>query len=363
MSVKPENRPLILHIGGSEDEYSAEAKRPSKDIDYFDQYLRVEAYLRDQIHEYVNQGAAANDQILLTDHGPKHINTVIQRIGDLTLQDGCWAVSPYEAYLLAAAAHFHDMGNMFGRAGHERRASFILFEMDESLIGTDTSEKRLIRDIAQAHGGFTNDKNKDTIGNLQQPEETKRLAAIVRFADELADDRTRTAATVKKMMDENLQLRKESEVFHMYADRLRSVGVNHATRTVSLSFELLLSHFKKKYWKNGVEVYLLDEIYKRTLKTHCEQVYCGKFMLPDVILDRTRVDIEICSSQYENVIGRFAYVLEQSGYPSHIQSIDCEIPQLALLTGSAVASRIERHCIGDTINVVDSLREDIESDA
>ena len=319
--------------------------------------------MNEHVHKFVNEGAAANDQILLTDHGPKHINTVIQRIGELTLKSGQWIISPYEAYLLACAAHFHDLGNAFGRSGHERSASSVLFGLDESIIGTDTAEKRLIRDIARVHGGTTESGDKDTIENLQGSAEIKKLAAILRFADELSDDHTRTGNTAKEIMERNIKLKKASEVFHAYADRLRTVSVNHETRTVSLFFELLLPHFKKMYWKAGTQVYLLDEIYERTLKTHCEQIYCAKFMLPSIMLERTHVNIDICSERYENITGTISYVLEQKGYPSHIQSIAQQLPELETVTGEAVAPHIEQLCKGGHSNLVDRLREEIKSNA
>ena len=35
-------------------------------------------------------------------------------------------LSPYEAYLLLMPAHFHDVGNICGRQGHEKRIAEII---------------------------------------------------------------------------------------------------------------------------------------------------------------------------------------------------------------------------------------------
>ena len=84
-------------------------------VDYHDRYVRLNQHLNDHVHPKVNAGAAATDDLWLTDHGPEHVATVISRINDLTFRDGNFVVSPYEAYLLLVSAHFHDVGNVFGR--------------------------------------------------------------------------------------------------------------------------------------------------------------------------------------------------------------------------------------------------------
>src|SRR5690606_20790147 len=96
---------------------------------------------------------------------------------------------------------FHDVGNIYGRDEHERKVHEVLFSLDHTLVGEDTLEKRMICHIAMAHGGFVdvNKENKDTIGALRYDRsskpsgvDVKKLAAVLRLADELADDKTRT---------------------------------------------------------------------------------------------------------------------------------------------------------------------------
>ena len=53
----------------------------------------------------------------------------------------------------------------------------------------------------------------------------------------------------------------------------------------------------------------------RTLKMHREHMYCARFMLPDVLIDRIDVCINICSDDYSRVLGRIRYTMSQQGYP------------------------------------------------
>lgn len=311
------------------------------DEDLFKRFVALDKHLVDEVHPHVNTGAAANDAIWLTDHGPRHIKTVIRRIGELTFRNDCFVIKPKDAYLLAVAAHFHDIGNVYGREGHEKRAREELFDLDQSLIGSDNFEKRRICDIAAAHGGLAvGSKDKDTIGHLPADETTRRLAAILRFADELADDKTRTTAIGAKVMEDNECIRKQSEIYHVYAERLDQVHIDHSGDRVCLSFELIQEHLCNEYYKSGKKRYLLDEIFERTLKVHREQVYCSKFMIPHIISNRVDVDINVCSKRYERILGRFHYTLEQRGYPDYVTELNSLVPEMANLTGHSVAARI-----------------------
>jgi hypothetical protein len=205
----------------------------------------------------------------LTDHGPEHIETVILRASKLVSASGC-DLHPYEIYILLVAIHFHDVGNIYGRDGHEKRIAEVMAAMEESVIGDDDAEKRLIRDIAAAHGGSING-DEDTIRHLPYPSFIKAqkvrphlLAAILRFADELAEDYTRVPRFVLK----NDLLLKASEVYHQYAERLREVNIDDGV--VEIRFDLSKDVATKKYRKGEKEVYLLDEIFNRTLKMHRE---------------------------------------------------------------------------------------------
>lgn len=327
---------LVQHLRDSDDGY--DIRRPPGNVDYSKRFCALNDYMNTKIHPHINTGAAAADPgSWLTDHGPEHIKTVIGRIEDLVYpQDRC-VLSPYETYLILVAAHFHDIGIVHGRDKHERMIKEEMFDMDEAYVGDSSLEKRMICDIAMAHGGLVEEENRDTIGRLQYGRWIKRLAAILRFADEISDDRSRTGRLTMKFVQEKAP---GSAIFHHYADRLSVPEVRHDTASVRLSFELLGIHIKDRYQKFDHGVYLLDEIMERTLKTHREQVYCARFMSPHIFLERTEVEILICSEKYKDELGVVKYVLEQ-GYPEHIADIRQLVPQLSSLTGRSAAQHVE----------------------
>src|SRR5690606_29449229 len=88
---------------------------PESTVDYFDRFKRLDEWLNANIHKHVNQGATATrdeeadpsePNLWLTDHGPEHVHTVIQRASGLVCEDKC-ILTPYETYLLLLSIHFH----------------------------------------------------------------------------------------------------------------------------------------------------------------------------------------------------------------------------------------------------------------
>ena len=319
---------------------------PQEDIDYYRRFQQLDAYLNDNVHPSVNQGAAAKGDGWLTDHGMRHITTVIRRASTLVADGESVFLTPYEAFILLAAIHFHDVGNVFGRDKHEKKIAMLMQELDENLIGSDGMEKRMIRDIAMAHGGYgdTDGHDKDTIGQLSwenlsggSEPRVQLLAAVLRFADELADDYTRTS---RFLIDSKLVC--ESEVYHLYADRLRKVTIRTEDRKVSLQFELDVTHVTTKYWKGSRKVYLYDEIVERSLKMHREHVYCLRFMQPYVQIETIDVSITITTENYMTVIKKIAYSLIQRGYPDRPTSLSEAGVVVEALTGKALHRKISQ---------------------
>ena len=334
MNEKNENTELVSYLRSTPKNHKSFLQ---VDVNYYKRYKRIDNYLNNEIHPNVNQGAMRNGDGWLTDHGPEHVTTVIRRAGELVASADPIFLTPYEVYILLIAIHFHDVGNIFGRRRHEQNITEVIQELDQTLIGGDGIEIRMIRDIAMAHGGYADEAkgDKDTIGKLRwqrnpdisQPR-VHLLAAILRFADELADDHTRTNRFLIKR-----SIPRESEVYHMYADRLRKVMIRTNDRRVSLRFELDRSHATREYGKGCRQVYLYDEIVDRSLKMHREHVYCLRFMQPYIYIDSIDIKVEISTNRFMNVVQTLQYSLRQRGYPdrptslkelnidSHIQSL------------------------------------------
>jgi len=286
--------------------------------DYWVRYRSIADWLAENVHADLNRAALCIDGEYLTDHGQKHIEKVIDRASKLAMTEQC-QMTPYETYLLLVAIQLHDVGNIFGRLHHEEKIAEIVAQMG-SLCGEDNVEKRWFMMIAQAHGGEING-DRDKIGRLPRneailglPVRIQFLAAILRFADELAEDRTRAA---RFSLNTGI-VPKENEAYHKYAQYLHSVMVDPDNREIGMSFYVPVNDVRKKFGKGrGGDVYLLDEIFGRTVKTHVERMYCSRFLRPQIEIDTINVKIEICAQKFSEVLETIDYKLVERGYPEN----------------------------------------------
>ena len=287
------------------------------EYDYNTQFQNLQNHLNKYYHPQVTAAAAISDGSgFLTDHGPEHIKTVIRRASEILKTSLKDSLTCYEKYLLLAAIHVHDVGNIFGRESHEMNSEKVMEELG-SVLGEEMPEKRAIVEIAQAHGGRVG-KDKDKISLLPLSRDVlgkdvhpRFLAAVLRFADELADDRSRAS----RYMIKAGKIPKESEVFHKYAYALHSVMIS--TQAVRLEFELSETDVTQKFGKGSTNVFLLDEIYSRTMKMHRERMYCMRFLRRDINIDRIDVLIRIFAAGFSLLKERasISYSLEEVGYP------------------------------------------------
>jgi len=315
--------------------------------DYAARYTAIADTLNKGVHPHVTAGASIKDGGYLTDHGPDHIKMVIQRASLLVSSENC-KLTPYEVYLLLVAIHVHDTGNAYGRYQHEQHSMEILWQLG-TVAGEDEPEKRVIARIAAAHGGEVKDK----ISLLQEKEailghhvRTQLLAAILKFADELADDYTRAA----RFFEEHGLLPHESEVYHRYSAVLHSVTIDTQQYEVKLAFFLTKSDITQKFGKKtsqGIEeVYLLNEIFERTTKTYLERTYCMRFMAPYIRINRITVTIEFFE-KFDALADTAGYRMEEQGYPSlpegkiHNACLNLKTSSGVQMTGESLKEQIE----------------------
>lgn len=311
-------------------EVPAELFPQGKVIDFYTSYKKLHDYLL-PIHNEVTTGASLKDaNMLLNDHGPEHIATVINRASLLVQSSSC-ILSPYEVYILLCCIEIHDIGNIFGRYQHEKNATKIIQEA-RNICGEDTIEAMLMKKIAETHGGKLDDGNKDKITLLEEEipmrhgvVRARLLAAILRFADELADDKTRANSHLLKQK----MLPKGSEVFHAYAMCLDTVVIKNEEKSVHLAFSVPDHFLKDKFGKINEEVYLIDEIYERLLKMHYEREYCMRFTRGHINIDSIRVDINFYNQdELDESHPRMVFFVQPNGYPDNEVDIFKMCPQL-----------------------------------
>lgn len=282
--------------------------------------------------------------VFLNKHGKEHINKVREKAFEILKCFTHNMPSCYEVFLILCSISVHDVGNFFGRVNHEKRIAGML-DSDCSQIIDDAVERRVIARIAGVHGGRIKGskdtisllKGTDTINNIEVREQL--LAAVLRFADELADDNSRA---IYPALDSGI-LGKASEIFHVYSSKLHTVKLlqNPVTKawTVVLRYEIDEGTAKKQFYKGTDKVYLLDEIYERTLKMEQERRYCMRFLRAYCSIECINVGITIDNKESVFDQETIEYTLQEKGYPdssfSTIKDVDKEIP-----TGLEMAQKL-----------------------
>lgn len=129
-----------------------------------------------------------------TDHGRLHVEAVKYAAGKLLLNPQ--GLSSLEIYLLLTAVIWHDIGMISGRAGHEKEVSDIISKVGDGLL-SDPGYRRIVEEIIKAHSGKSGlegprwDEKLPTPSGGVQSVFPRALAAIVRFADEISENRSR----------------------------------------------------------------------------------------------------------------------------------------------------------------------------
>lgn len=300
-------------------------------------YVSFEAHMNEKVHPKVNEGAASCGDGILTDHGTEHIQMVIRYAYELIKDkyihlfnnnnhnendiNSRQRLNGYEIYILLLSIHFHDVGIIFGRNGHEKKIDEVMQELGDK-IPLDNAEKRMVRDIASAHGGFVDsDKdNKDTLKPLLSSDRYGRLpvrhtliASILRFADELSDDRTR-ANRFAKINEKNIK-------YHEYSKSLYPIVFEH--NTIKFEYDIPYNLLIDKINTTKGEIYLYDEILNRLIKCMCELEYCRKYSDGFIIITTLYITINILQQHHQNRCEKtFKFELRISGYPYiNIQNI------------------------------------------
>ncbi|ALO35290.1 hypothetical protein CMT41_11585 [Colwellia sp. MT41] len=324
---------------------------PNAKNDYFDRYWAIKKYLASDIYAWIGAGTSAEDKGIYTDHSIDHFNAVVRYAGHLLKLD-CHSetpiheqklpISPYETFITLVSILLHDAGNIEGRRGHEKAPLRIFTNMGLALC-PNKLEASPIATIARAHGGKVLDHQgevtKDTIEHLNLKDDDsyggikfrpKLIAALVRFADEICEDHSRAA----RYLLNNDSLPKKSEVFHHYANSIKSVEVDLRDRSVKLTFQLdkenVLRTFGKDNGNGFDEVYLIDEINERLEKMFCELNYCKKYMYDLAHINRIKAVISIYDEDENGdylLIDEKSFELKDLGYPQVNFSFKTQYPK------------------------------------
>ena len=252
---------------------------PDRTKEMLTAYDSTLAQLRREVYENIGRTEPS-----LTDHGMKHVTNVQDNVLALLREDGKLAdLSGIEIYCLGMLVLFHDVGNVYRRKGHQNLVGRVF----DKIRGTDPAlrrERTLIVKAARAHTGTAQDGSRDTLRELGdgenlegQPVRLRQLAAILRFADELAEGPQRTSS----FMQTQGLYEQDSQMHHEYASSTH-VSIHRATERIVVTYEIGIGSQETE----PVPVYLsnfLTFIYNRLIKLDQERQYArhySRLLLP-----------------------------------------------------------------------------------
>lgn len=229
----------------------------------------------------------------LTDHGVTHIADVIDNASlllgfpnhfgddDYSIQAN-HGFSPHEMLVLLAGLLLHDVGNIYGRDRHNQKIGEVWSKLISWKLWPD-NEKRLIIDVGRAHSSKGTDGSPDTIKALAVNSryfekctvQLAPIAAVVRFADELAEGPQRTS----RFLIENNLIEKDSELFHHYAQITR-VSIDRAGGRVALTYHINVDNTAYPGTPAELEKHLctlLKMVYTRAAKMNQERQFARHY--------------------------------------------------------------------------------------
>lgn len=232
----------------------------------------------------------------LTDHGPRHIRNVLDNVDRLLGDDGNH-FKAIELYLLGLCVLLHDAGNLDGREGHNQRIAKYYDVARPGNPQRHAPEKRLVVSAAKAHSGRSENGSLDTLDDVPEIAylngeqiRLRQIAAVVRFADELAEGPQRTSILLLSEGKHSV----DSTIYHQYAS-VTQVAIDRSLRRISLTYVIHLGTLSDDAETAIARLAkLLDFVSKRIQKLDTERKY-ARYYCPDLLIPfgMTSVSISI----------------------------------------------------------------------
>lgn len=213
--------------------YSADGKS------MFAEYVHERDFIHKNILEEIKLGFPDG-----SDHGARHVRNVLENCEKLLgIEDTIYdkqksLLRPEELLILITSVLYHDLGNVSGRKEHQKKVEGVYNQVWGSKTENRHQHRDLIRAITLAHCGKAQDGSTDTLKELSNsmpfrgnPIRSQEIAAILRFADELAEGPQRTSLYRHAIDD----YEEDSKLFHAYA-RATDITIDRQSRRVALTY-------------------------------------------------------------------------------------------------------------------------------
>lgn len=255
-------------------------------------YISARRKLVNDIYPRVNRAEPE-----LTDHSARHIANVLDNVDHLVAHDAFEGTPPSfsatDVYTLCLAILFHDAGLVYGRANHQASVAKV-YDLVRNSSDVPLQEKALVYRIALAHTGTTASGSKDTIAEVPKTMDldgdrvqARELAAIVRFADELAEGPHRTS---RLLGVSPFHLNTDSTLYHRYAS-ITNVHIDREIGRIALTYRFDMCDTDMDPNEPSFRS-ILNFTFKRVQKLDCERRYArfysqhlAPFNRTDVVLN------------------------------------------------------------------------------
>lgn len=248
----------------------------SKALELTSAYSSARSKLENEVYPNI-QGREPN----LSDHGIRHISNVQQNIIQLLSNNGAIAdLTGIEMYCLGMLILLHDAGNVYGRANHHKKVGRV-FDQIRGTASSIRHEKTLLVKAARAHTGTSQDGSHDTLKEVEEIEQLggervrlRELAALLRFADELAEGPQRTSNFMQK---ENLYS-EESKIYHRYASST-NILIDREAGRIAVAYEIDVDMVENGEERKKNLSEFLNFVYGRLLKLNQERQYARYYTI------------------------------------------------------------------------------------
>ena len=238
----------------------------------FAQYLDARRILVEDVLEEIKR-----TQQGLTDHGPKHIQDVLDKAEELlgSEENIRKNLRGTDLYCLILSILFHDVGNIYDRREHQRRISQVYDHVRQQ--HSEKTEKLIVLTAVEAHCGETADGSKDTLKDVPETShlcgrqvKLRTIASVLRLSDELAEGRQRTSIFMQQIKG----YPSDSEIYHEYS-KITTVFVDRSNERITLTYNIELNTEAGKFDGDKEKYYkaLIEFTYGRIMKLNQERQY------------------------------------------------------------------------------------------
>lgn len=279
-------------------EHTLKTRHAEKGAIQWARYVELRSEISEQILPWIQRNEPD-----LSDHGVNHIQDVMQKVTDLLGlpaehgNEDAWTLpagyNVHELLLLLLGCLTHDIGNLLGREKHNLAIGDAARLAGGGWNQFPIGDRLIIERIGRSHSGKTPDGGKDTLAQLaaqrtaffaQTQIRPVEIAAVLRFADELAEGPQRTSKALIALSaiegsSPAHRLGDASRLYHLYAS-ITNYNVDHAAGRILISYDIDRASFEYGTEPDDRSVVirdLLEMTYGRALKLNAERQYARHY--------------------------------------------------------------------------------------